>query len=270
MTRPSAAAAATARHSTPLLAMTLLLLASLAGGCSYTVQGHPPSNALRADRLANGVALASGAAALPNVHTIAFTYTVRDGDTVKLSRSHAWDVKAGTDVVSVGDRSTTIDLNHFDANDPAQLDAFRAWANDAGWVMAPYRLFEKGVTREYLGRREVLGKSYEVLGVTRPAIGDGSPDRQNLYVDPYTSLIAFSDDATEPAPAATTATPAPDSSTPPTPTPTPATTPVAPPPPAAIPMTWEQYRHPQNLAVSTFHRTGSQTIWIDNLSVSAD
>jgi hypothetical protein len=248
MTRPSANAAA--RSSTPLLAMTLVLLASLAGGCSYTVQGHPPSNALRADRLANGVALASGAAALPNVRAIAFTYTVRDGDTVKLSRTHAWDVKTGTDVVSVGDKSTTIDLNHFDANDPAQLDAFKAWANDAGWVMAPYRLFEKGVTREYLGRREVLGKSYEVLGVTRPAIGEGSPDRQNLYVDPYTSLIAFSDDA----PAATTSTS--DSPTPPT--------------PVAIPMTWEQYRHPQNLVVSTFHRTGAQTIWIDNLSVSAD
>lgn len=241
MTRPSAT---TTTPRTPVLAMTLLLLASGAGGCSYTVQGHPPSNALRADRLANGVALASGAAALPNLHAIAFTYTVRDGDTVKLSRTHAWDVKAGTDVVSIGDKSTTINLNNFDPNDPAQADAFAAWKNDANWVMAPFRLFEPGVTREYVGRRDVLGKTYEVLGVTRAA-GDagGAPDRYNLYVDPYTSLVAFSEDAPT-----TDATPT----------------------PATLPTTWEQYRHPQNLTVSTFHRTGAQTIWIDNLSVSAD
>ena len=263
MTRPSTAT----RHSTPLLAMTLLLLAT-AGGCSHTVQGHPPTDAQRADRLANGVALASGAAALPSVHTIAFTYTVRDGDAVKLSRSHVWDVKAGTDTVSVGDKSTTIDLKNVDQNDAAQADAFKAWSNDTFWVMTPFRLFERDVTREYVGRREVLGKTYEVLGVARPGADAGSPDRSNLYVDPYTSLIAFSEDA----PAAPTAAPDATTTTPaPTPT-TPATTPTALPPtaPMAVPTTWEQYRHPQSLTLSTFHRTGPQTIWIDNLSVSAD
>ena len=194
MTRPSAAAA-TARLSTPLLATTLVLLASLAGGCSYTVQGHPPTSAMRADRLANGVGLASGAAALPNVHTIGFTYTVRDGDVVKLARSHAWDLKAGTDTVSVGDKSITLDLKNVDQNDPDQADAFKAWTNDTFWLMAPLRLFAPGVTREYVGRRDVLGKTYEVLALTLPAADGNSPERYNLYVDPYTRLVAFWDPA---------------------------------------------------------------------------
>lgn len=231
MTRPSA------RHSTPLLALTLLL-ATLAGGCNYTVQGNPPTNAQRADRLANGVALASGAAALPYVRSIAFTFTVREGDAVKVSRSHVWDVKAGTDVVSVGDKSTTIDLKNVDQTDPAQADAFKAWTNDTYWLIAPLKLYDAGVTRDYVGRREVAGKTYEVLGLSFQDVGLTPGDRYNLYVDPYTSLVAFWDYM-----------------------PNPDTTMLA---------SWEQYRHPQNLTLATFHRMGPRTISIENLSVSAE
>jgi hypothetical protein len=220
----------------PLLTMTLLL-ATAAAGC-HRVTGEPATNAQRADRLANGVALASGAAALPRVHTIAFTYAVREGDTVRLARTHVWDLKAGTDTVSIGDQSTTIDLKNVDQNDPAQADAFKAWTNDTYWLAAPLKLFNPGVTREYVGRRELAGKTYEVLGVSLPGDGGAPADRYNLYVDPYTSLVAYWDhmpnaDTTELA-------------------------------------SWEQYRHPQNLVLATRHKTGSQTIDIENLAVSAD
>jgi hypothetical protein len=241
MTRPSTNAAA--RHSTPLLAMTLVLLASLAGGCSYTVQGHPPSNALRADRLANGVALASGAAAIPSVRTIGFTYVVREGDTVKLARTHNWDFKNGTDTVSVGDRMVTVNLKNADTSDPAQADALNAWASDSRWLAAGLKLFDPNVRREYVGRREVEGKVYEVLGVTFPNPGDAPPDRYNLYVDPYTSLVAYSDRLT----GGDTA----DEST-------------------AERATWERYQHRQNLVLPTYHRMGPQVITIENLSVAAD
>jgi hypothetical protein len=223
--------------STPLALLTLTLLLATSGGC-YSVQGNPPTNAQRADRLANGVALASGAAAWPNVRSIAFTFTVREGDAVRVSRSHVWDLKAGTDVVSAGDKTTTIDLKNVDPNDPAQADAFKAWTNDTYWLIAPLKLYDPGVTREYVGRREVAGKTYEVLGLSFQNVGLTPGDRYNLYVDPYTSLIAFWDYM-----------------------PNPETTMLA---------SWEQYRHPQGLVLSTYHRMGPRTISIENLSVSAD
>jgi hypothetical protein len=232
-----------ARRLTPLLTLSLLL-ASAVGGCGkYEVQGEPPTNAQRADRLANGVALASGAAAIPYVRAIGFTYVVREGDTVKLARTHNWDFKNGTDTVSVGDRMVTVNLKNADTSDPAQADALNAWASDSRWLAAGLKLFDPNVRREYVGRREVEGKVYEVLGVTFPNPGDAPPDRYNLYVDPYTSLVAYSDRLTGDGTA--------DEST-------------------AERATWERYQHRQNLVLPTFHQLGPQVISIENLSVAAD
>jgi hypothetical protein len=228
---------------TPLLALSLLL-ASLAGCGDYEVQGHPPTNAQRADRLANGVALASGAAAIPSVRTIGFTYVVREGDTVKLARTHTWDFKTGTDTVSVGDRMVTVNLKNPDTGDPVQADALKAWVNDTRWLAAGLKLFDPDVRREYVGRREIAGKAYEVLGVTFPAAADMPAERYNFYVDPYTSLIAYSDRLTEGSPDAADA--------------------------PADRATWERYQHRQNLVLPTFHHVGPQVITIENLSVAAD
>jgi hypothetical protein len=71
--------------------------------------------------------------------------------------------------------------------------------------------------------------------------GDAPPDRYNLYVDPYTSLIAYSDRLT-------------------------GDTPDAP----ADRATWERYQHRQNLVLPTYHRMDPQVITIENLSVAAD
>ena len=242
------------RLTARLLAASLLLIAAAGGGGCNAVKGDRPTNAQRADRLANGVALASGAAAWPRVRTIAFTYTVRDtagtsatapatDAPVRLARTHVWNLRDGTDTVSVGDRTTTINLNNVDTGDPAQADALAAWRNDTAWLLAPLRLYEKGVRREYLGQRDVAGKTYEVLRVTSDATGPVPTGEQTLYVDPYTSLVAFSDQAAD----ASTDTAAP-----------------------AEQATWEQYRHRQNLVLSTHHRAGPRVISIDNLSVAAD
>ena len=77
-----------------------------------------------------------------------------------------------------------------------------------------------------------------MLGVTLPADAGSPGDRFNLYVDPYTSLVAY----WEHMPTADTAELA----------------------------SWEQYRHPQNLVLATRHKVGPQTIDIENLAVSAD
>jgi len=234
-----------ARRLTPLLALPLLTLLAFAGGCGdYEVQGYPPTNAQRADRLANGVALASGAAAIPYVRTIGFTYVVREGDAVKLARTHSWDFKNGTDTVSIGDRMVTVNLKNADTSDPAQADALKAWVNDTRWLAAGLKLYDPNVRREYVGRREVAGKNYEVLGVTFPPAGDAPADRYNFYVDPYTSLIAYSDRLTEGSPDAADA--------------------------PADRATWERYQHRQNLVLPTYHHVGPQVITIENLSVAAD
>ena len=217
--------------------LTLTLLLATAGGCSV-VTGNPPTNAQRADRLANGVVLASGGAAWPGVRSVGFTFTVREGDAVKLSRTHLWDVRAGTDTVTVGDKTTTINLADIDQNDPAQAEAFKAWTNDSYWLIAPLKLFDPGVRREYLGRREVAGKNYEVLGLSFDKVGLTPGDRYNLYVDPYTSLVAYWDYM-------------PDADT-------------------TRQATWEQYQHRRGLVLSTYHKMGPRTITIENLSVSAD
>jgi hypothetical protein len=237
MTRPSARLAT-------LLTLTFAL-ATAAGGC-HVVTGNPPTNAERADRLANGVALASGAAAWPAVRSIGFTYVVRQGNDVKAARTHLWDLKAGTDTVTIGDRPTTVDLKNGapaasggDAG-PDQADALRAFETDSHWVSAPFRLFDPAVTREYLGRRDVLGKTYEVLRVAPREAGAGLPGGYTLYVDPYTSLITFME-----------FTPG---------------GPDAPP----VQASWEQYAHRQGLVISTYHKAGDQVITIENLTVAAE
>ena len=227
--------------------LTAAILLAGAGGCAV-VDGRPPTNQQRADRLANGVVMASGGAAWPSVRTIAFTRSTREGDAVRGARTHVWDVRNGTDTVSVGDRTTTINLNNVDQNDPVQADALAAWREDTAWLLAPLRLFDRGVRREYLGRRDVAGKSYEVLQLSSDDGGPIPGGQQTLYVDPYTSLVAFSEDSTP-----TDAAAADDSAA-----------------PASPKTTWEQYRHKQGLVLSTHHRAGPRVITIDDLSVGAD
>ncbi|HEY7116487.1 MAG TPA: DUF6503 family protein [Tepidisphaeraceae bacterium] len=219
------------------LGLVMGLMLAMAGGC-YMVNGEAPTNQQKADRLANGVELASGAAAWPSVQSIGFTFVVRDGDVVKVSRNHLWNMKAGTDTVSAGDKVTTIDLKNVDMNDPAQADAFKAWTNDSYWLLMPLKLFDGGVKREYMGRREVQGKEYEVLHLSFDNVGMTPGDQYNLYVDPLTSLVTYWDYM-----------------------PNPDTTMLA---------TWEQYRHDQGLVLSTYHKMGAKVITIENLSVASE
>jgi len=213
------------------------VMAAMAGGC-YTVHATPPSEARQADDLARGVAMASGLTTWPHVSTLSFTFAVRQGGDLKLSRSHTWNVKAGTDTVSSGERSTTIDVNKPDMDDPAQAEAFKAWTNDSYWLLAPLKLFDGGVTRQYLGRREVAGKTYEVLQLSFQGVGMTPGDRYNLYVDPFTSLIAYWDYM-----------------------PNADTTMLA---------SWEQYRHTGGLKLSTYHKMGDKTITIEKLTVATE
>ena len=199
-----------------LLAATIFLL--LTGGC-YTVQPTTPTAQQRADQLARSVGQASGGANWPRIHTVAF------------------NARANTDTVSSTDKpAVTVSTTAPDKDNPAELDAFKAWTNDTYWLIAPMKFFDPGVTREHLGEREVAGKTYQVLGLSFQNVGMTPGDRYNVYVDPLTSLIAFWDYM-------------PNAET-------------------SMRASWERYQHPAGLKLSTYHQMGPRTISIENLSIT--
>jgi hypothetical protein len=215
----------------------LVLLVMAGGGC-HAVNGKPLTNAEQADQLAQGVMLASGANTWKDVRSVAFDFVVHDGKDLKLRRHHLWNVKEGTDTVSVGEKTVTVDLMKPNMDDAEQTDAFKAWTNDSYWLLAPLKLFDGGVTRQYLGRREVAGKSFEVLGLSFKGVGMTPSDQYNMYVDPYTSLLSYWDYM-------------PNADT-------------------KMLATWEQYRHVDGLKLATYHQMGTKTITIENLSVASE
>jgi hypothetical protein len=214
-----------------------LILLAMTGGC-YTVNAARMTDAQRADQLARSVAMASGVNNWPRATSLSFTFVVHDGNDLKVSRQHVWNIKAGTDTVSSGEKSTTVNIAKPDMNDPAQVEAFKAWTNDSYWLLAPLKLFDMGVTREALGRREVAGKTYEVLQLSFQGVGMTPGDRYNLYIDSFTSLVAYWDYM----PSAET----------------------------TMQATWEKYRHVEGLKLATFHKMGTKTIAIENLSVASE
>src|SRR5204863_8333517 len=120
-----------------LLAATIFLL--LTGGC-YTVQPTTPTAQQRADQLARSVGQASGGANWPRIHTVAFNFVVREGDQVKVNRAHLWNARANTDTVSSTDKpAVTVSTTAPDKDNPAELDAFKAWTNDTYWLIAPMK-----------------------------------------------------------------------------------------------------------------------------------
>src|SRR4051794_34828186 len=84
------------RTTTVSMAAAMLMILAMTGGC-YTVNAKPPTDAQRADQLARGVAMASGANNWPRATSLAFTFVVHDGQDLKVSRQHVWNIKDGTD-----------------------------------------------------------------------------------------------------------------------------------------------------------------------------
>jgi len=225
------------RTMTISMAAVALMFLAMSSGC-YTVNAKPPTDAQRADQLARSVAMASGVNNWPRAKTLAFTFVVHDGPDLKVSRQHVWNIKDGTDTVSSGEKSTTVNIAKPDMDDPAQAEAFKAWTNDSYWLLAPLKLFDMGVTREALGRREVAGKTYEVLQLSFKGVGMTPGDRYNMYIDPFTSLVAYWD--------------------------------YMPSSEMTMQASWENYRHVEGLKLATFHQMGTKTIAIENLSVASE
>jgi len=224
------------RTTTISMAAAMLMILAISSGC-YTVNNKPPTDAQRADQLARSVAMASGVNNWPRATSLAFTFVVHDGPDLKVSRQHVWNVKDRTDTVIMGDKTITVKVDQPPTSDDDKK-AFRAWTNDSYWLLAPLKLFDMGVTREALGRREVAGKTYEVLQLSFKGVGMTPGDRYNMYIDPFTSLVAYWD--------------------------------YMPSSEMTMQATWEQYRHVEGLNLATFHQMGTKTIAIQNLSIASE
>jgi hypothetical protein len=150
-----------------------------------------PSELPDPDQLARNVMKAHGADAWPKVTRIRFTFNVEREGKVS-SVKHDWDVKAGTDTVTIGDKTTTVDITH--ANHEG--DVMRAYArfiNDTYWLLAPLKVMDGGVTRTTGPPEEIDGITYQRLHLSFENVGLTPTDQYDLWVNPQTRLVEYWD-----------------------------------------------------------------------------
>lgn len=90
--------------------------------------------------IARKIVQASGGDVFPSVKRIKFTFNVEQEGNVVVSRSHDWDLRAGTNTVTVGEQTVTVDLAK---REPAE--AYAWWTNDSYWLLMPLKLLDEGV-----------------------------------------------------------------------------------------------------------------------------
>lgn len=175
------------------LVPTLLLLTTLSGCKTFGSAKGPYRDVLPGpDRLAQKVFYASGGKSWHTVSRIKFTFNVIDDGKTVLSRSHDWDLVAGTNTVTTADNSTTLYLNT-PPSTPAEKSAFAAWTNDTYWLLMPLKLFDPGVNRLMLVPETIGPKQYEVLQLTFGDVGLTPGDTYNLYIEPTLARVKYWD-----------------------------------------------------------------------------
>ncbi len=140
-----------------------------------------------------------------------FAFVVDRGEGNVTRRHHRWDLWGGRYRVRapVGDQEMTA---LFNVNDPTGTeriwldgerveDAARAdslarrahsmFINDSYWLLMPYKWDDPGVRAEYLGERELEGRSYEVVELTFEEVGLTPQNKYRGWVDPETNRMAY-------------------------------------------------------------------------------
>jgi hypothetical protein len=189
----------------------------------------------RADDLARKVVQASGGDVWPRVKILRFTFTVTDANKTVSSARHVWDVKAGTDTVTWEGKTVTVNIWSPPSDEDSKA-AFQRWTNDSYWLLAPLKLMDQGVRREYVGEhegRQVLRISFEKVGLT-------PGDQYELRIDPETHLIR-----------SWVYMPGPDK---------------------RVEATWEEYQKIDGLSLSTLHvlAGGQRTITFDRVDAEIE
>lgn len=133
-------------------------------------------------------------------------------------RRHVWDKWTGNARFEQGDLTVLMNLNTRagrswrsgvavtdDDSTAAHVDAaYRAWINDAYWLVMPYKLKDSGVTLKYAGQEMTQeGLPAHVLELTFTDVGVTPQNRYRVWVDINDALVrqwAFYREAGDEAP----------------------------------------------------------------------
>ncbi len=67
--------------------------------------------------------------------------------------------------------------------------AYGTWINDTYWLLAPYKLRDRGVNLEYAGSETIDGVAYDKLHLSFDNVGLTPGDQYWVYVNPETHLV---------------------------------------------------------------------------------
>jgi len=181
--------------------LVALLAGFTLGACS------PPSgtdSASRATALADRVMTAlGGKQRWDSVHGLRWTFGSMLGDSVRSSRTHAWDRQTGQHRVegvnragqhyviihTVGD--TTSGMAWMDGQRIEDADSLHKlvkrgealWINDSYWFLMPYKLRDPGVTLESAGDTTMDGASFDRLALSFTNVGLTPGDHYWVWVN---------------------------------------------------------------------------------------
>ena len=160
--------------------MSALLLVALI--LSFAL-GAAPARATEGSTLARAIATRAGLGAFDALESVSFTWTHHPSGT---ARSYAWDLRAHTVAVSMGEQTIIVPSRGVVPED--LRDAHAAFINDSYWAFFELHLgWDEGVQFEALGEREVPGfpalGSCPALAVRYGSEGGYTPgDHYVLYV----------------------------------------------------------------------------------------
>lgn len=196
-----------------------------------------PASDAEADALAAAVMKASGADVWPKVKRIKFTFNVDREGTRVMSAQHDWDLRAGTDTVTWGERTVTVDVTR-DDHEGDEKAAYARFINDSYWLLAPLKVMDGGVIRSTGASQEIGGREYLLLHLSFESVGLTPTDRYNLWIDPETKLVRHWDYIPKPG--------------------------------SESRMSWDEYQDFSGLKLSTKHQSETAAIVFTDVSVEIE
>lgn len=195
----------------------IVVLGALVVGCgsdSGTDEALAPTDTLTLDTKADSVAYqlmkAHGADALASAPYLRFNFAFESPDETRVIARHFWDRSSGDYRVEWegGEDSTYVALVNVqeveeetpdgnvylngerldgEAAEEARRSAYGRFVNDTYWLLAPTKLFDPGVNRQYLPDSSTA--DHDVLHVTFGDVGMTPGDEYWLYVSTDTGLL---------------------------------------------------------------------------------
>lgn len=146
--------------------------------------------------LASKIMSASGVDVWPSVKRLRFTFNVADGEKTVLSARHDWNLREGTDLVTVGDKTMTAyfpeklaTLRLDEEASKAHEQAWKRWTNDAYWLLMPLKLLDVGTKLSPVVTTRDNPASIGRMTLSFDGVGLTPGDQYDLTVDLRTNQI---------------------------------------------------------------------------------